>query len=499
MSVEVSTSAPRAAAIQPVGRSFRAISLDIVLFAICVCLISVQIFVHPFIGMADNGDFPKVLGPLSLYPAADVHLKAYVVPLFRRAQMYRWKTPVFSSEVYFGRLAVGISRLFGNYKQFDIRYVGAVHASVFLIALATLIIALRRRSWTFRLPLLAFVIWVFTDVAYVAYYNTFYADAAAVVSLFAALAFALVITTQSRLHWVLLVLFVIASLLFITSKGQHGILGFLPAAFLVWISWSWRRAARVFAISLAAIVLAATALEVFWLTPAWYRGAAAYDVVFYQIPRMSSDPAKDLQSLGVPPEDHRYLGTWAALDDVRTREWFADFSRQVTPFKLFKLYVHHPQLAAAMTHQALLDASHIRAGIGNFCFGDGFPPFAITQRFASWGALRAKVFRAWPLHILVWYIVAFSTGLYLAARGRSLLTRRAATICAAILVMGVVEFFISSLGDAVETDRHLFLFQTCTDISICFAVAAALDFVNLQFRSRPTLNPTKTFHASPQS
>src|SRR5581483_10933147 len=237
MSVEVSTSAPRAAAIQPVGRSFRAISLDIVLFAICVCLISVQIFVHPFIGMADNGDFPKVLGPLSLYPAADVHLKAYVVPVFRRAQMYRWKTPVFSSEIYFGRLAVGISRLFGNHKQFDIRYVGAVHASVFLIALPTLIIVLRRRSWTFRLPLLAFVIWVFTDVAYVAYYNSFYSDAAAVVALFVAVALALLIVARDGRSWLLLLAFAASSLLFITSKGQHGILGFIPAAFIIWITW----------------------------------------------------------------------------------------------------------------------------------------------------------------------------------------------------------------------------------------------------------------------
>ncbi|HZQ96854.1 MAG TPA: hypothetical protein VFA67_17710, partial [Candidatus Sulfotelmatobacter sp.] len=107
----------------------------------------------------------------------------------------------------------------------------------------------------------------------------------------------------------------------------------------------------------------------------------------------------------------------------------------------------------------------------------GFPPYAMTHRFASWSALRAKLFRRWPPHILVWYVAVFLATAYCATRGRSLLTRRVAIICLAILFMGAAEFFTSALADASETDRHLFLFHACTDISICFAFAALLKLV----------------------
>jgi hypothetical protein len=47
------------------------------------------------------------------------------------------------------------------------------------------------------------------------------------------------------------------------------------------------------------------------------------------------------------------------------------------------------------------------------------------------------------------------------------------------MVLGIValaagEFFVASLADAAETFRHLFIFHACTDLTVCFAIAAAL-------------------------
>ena len=38
------------------------------LLAICAAILAAQLFVPPFIGLADNGDFPKITGRLSLGP-----------------------------------------------------------------------------------------------------------------------------------------------------------------------------------------------------------------------------------------------------------------------------------------------------------------------------------------------------------------------------------------------------------------------------------------------
>ncbi len=47
-------------------------------------------------------------------------------------------------------------------------------------------------------------------------------------------------------------------------------------------------------------------------------------------------------------------------------------------------------------------------------------------------------------------------------------------IALGIAVLGIGEFCVAALADAVETHRHLFIFQTCTDLTICFAIAAVV-------------------------
>jgi hypothetical protein len=44
----------------------------------------------------------------------------------------------------------------------------------------------------------------------------------------------------------------------------------------------------------------------------------------------------------------------------------------------------------------------------------------------------------------------------------------------ALLAVGALEFLLANLADALETDRHLFLFHVITDITLLFAATGAL-------------------------
>ena len=62
-----------------------------------------------------------------------------------------------------------------------------------------------------------------------------------------------------------------------------------------------------------------------------------------------------------------------------------------------------------------------------------------------------------------------------------------AIIFLGICTMALLEFAFASLADAIETERHLFLFHFMTEITICFAVVWALDGIARKFpRSRRT-------------
>jgi hypothetical protein len=48
---------------------------------------------------------------------------------------------------------------------------------------------------------------------------------------------------------------------------------------------------------------------------------------------------------------------------------------------------------------------------------------------------------------------------------------RVAWIGLGIAVLGAGQFGVAALADCLETGRHLFLFNACTDIMFCLAVA----------------------------
>ncbi len=143
------------------------------LLAICAVILSVQLFIPPFIGLADNGDFPKITGRLSLGPKSAGENFIHFVSDYLRSPHYYWKSETLSTELPLAWLATRLSGVTKEGDAFDIRWLGAVHAGLLLCALYVLIRTLRPLpSWP-RLLIVAAAIFIFTDVHYVSYFNSF--------------------------------------------------------------------------------------------------------------------------------------------------------------------------------------------------------------------------------------------------------------------------------------------------------------------------------------
>src|SRR5262249_8541809 len=130
------------------------------------------LFLPGFIGIANNADFGKVAGHLSLAaPDGGESNFLYFQPNYVRSPANYWASPFYSSEIALAWIAAH----FTTGPHFDIRLLGAVHAALFLAALAALL--------QVRVAVAAFASFVFTDVCYAAYFNSFYMDAAALCGL----------------------------------------------------------------------------------------------------------------------------------------------------------------------------------------------------------------------------------------------------------------------------------------------------------------------------
>jgi len=80
-------------------------------------------------------------------------------------------------------LELYLSRTEKEGELFNIRWLGAVHAAIFLAVIFGFLAILRRLTFWKAVLVASAAVWIFTDVLYVAYFNSFYTDTAALLGL----------------------------------------------------------------------------------------------------------------------------------------------------------------------------------------------------------------------------------------------------------------------------------------------------------------------------
>jgi hypothetical protein len=430
--------------------------------------------------MANNGDFAKVAGRLCIGGTDDgaenfIYFKSDYVRDPRFCLVYG--AP--SAEVTLTRIASATEELLGSPKSFDIRWLGALHGLVWLAGYALLLRALRPLPRVAQWIAGVAAIWIFADVLYVAYFNSFYTDAAAVVAVMAMIPAALLLLSDESASPGWVVAFSAAALLFVTSKAQHGVTGFLGIGLLLMVAWrlrSWR--ARL-ALTLGAAMILAGDVWILAATPTWLRNQARFNLIFWRLLPSSANPSQDAAELGLEPEDLRYVGLHSFLPKNPTLDpaWMLAFTGRAGYSKILQFYLRHPaRTMGFLWHDLKEEASQPRAfNLSNYRRQDGYPPGAKSSRFASWSSLRSRLLTGWPWHMVLWYALVLCAAPFLARRERSSFRRAVlwATVFAA--ATGLAEFFVASLADALETFRHLLLFHLFTDFVVFLAFVYCLD------------------------
>jgi hypothetical protein len=434
----------------------------ITVFLVCI---AAQIFIPPFIGIGNNGDFGKVSGHLSLSPAdgSDSNF-IYFQPDYLHAARYYWDSPYWSSETVLGWIALRLAGATGEGAHFDVRALAAVHLIFWLAALVVLLATLRGRALLVVIPAIFF----FTDVCYAAYLNTFYMDTAALCGMFLMTAGAVwIANAKSPSPWKIAV-FGAAALLFVTCKTQHAIWFVLPAAFLLWRGLRSKGRTRLAAFCASAIVCAGGATLLGTADPT-NRDQALFNKLFFQI-GTSADGASVLRELGVREDELLYIGTHSYVpgSPADNREWVNAFYRHTGYPRLFGWYLRNPGRALSIMRDVLYkDAPEMRQNnLSNFRRVDGRPRAARTNRFALWSDARSWLLNRWPWVAVIWYVVFTAGALYWRAP--------LGWIGLGIATIGAGEFAVAALADCQETGRHLLMFHVCTDLTILFGIAWAI-------------------------
>jgi hypothetical protein len=376
-------------------------------------------------GLADNGDFAKVIGRFAMSP-----LDPGPQPTFHFFHRYwehnpaaLWQSPYWGIEVWIAKIAITLA----GTKPFDILWLGLLHVSIFLAA-----------AWLMIRKQIApnvFATLAFTDAAYVTYFHSFYFDTASILFLLL-----LIASWHSREPIPL----AIAGLGFALAKAPHAPLAILLALILL--------AERNRKFLPAVLALLAGGGYMLSQTKDEYKATAYYNLAFFKLAQL--DP-QSLDALRIRAEDRHLVGTHAFMPEspAQNTEWLKRFYPQGGYGNALRYYLTHPSATAKVLWSDLAtEAPQIRAvNLGNYERSTGKRYCTLSTAFGWYSQLKAWLFAKAPWHIfLIIGVAVWRIG------NRPILW--------AVLAVIGYEFAVASLADACETYRHLLLFHLGTDL-----------------------------------
>jgi hypothetical protein len=447
-----------------------------VVFGTLVLLLVIwQLFVPPFLSVANDHDFEKILGALCLGPAPTNETPYFDYTVLRYTydadSCIDWPMRTTNHAAF--RVGLWLDHAIFSKTEFDLRAMGIIYGLIFIAGFLTLQRALRYLPLTLSITAQTAWIVVFCNAVYVPMFNTLYFDALSLATLTGALAAVGVVALRKTSSAAAIIIAALWLTVLAGSKSQHAPLAllFIPA---LWLSRGahWPRA-------LGTLLILAGAWLSLSTMPRFYQGEATFNALFYRILPTVQNPAAYLAETQIPPSWARYSGEVAFAEDVPVQnpEYAEQFGHWFGPVQLIRLYLRHPSAGWMIARENLDEASMDRVRIrmsgvahrlGNYDESQGKPPQSISHFFTLWAAIKDAIFGDRPLIYLAYIVVVVAMAWILAPpcwRMRTLL---------AIVTLSLAAEFAICMLDGADGGRHLTLFNALLDFLFCSDVVFAL-------------------------
>lgn len=444
-------------------------------------------------GLPDNGDFAKVLSAMKIGPAPGTEqalANRYFSPNYSIDQRFLWDAELPTSEFWIAKAAKRYAKWFLPAGTFDLRILGILHTLIVGLALWLMLRSLRRETFTVELCAGLLLVFIFSDIEYVQFFSTPYADAAAIAFFCLFVGAALNVWRQGprvTLFW--MAAFAASGCLFLTSKLQHqlDVVPFVALAGIIAIRSNSKRV-RFYCILPTLAFIAAT-IFMSTHTRRDYRADPIYAMVFTRLAGHSAQPEQILREFGIPASYLPYVGTLPfqkgyLLDDPAQRDFFVN---TVTLRTIAGFYLHHPATAIHWLvndlHEFAPDVNLKGWGVHRFRIAD-FDRHQNDTRFTWWSSLRGGIQARFWLFVPLLYFATLACCSAAAFVPKWALLLPNWPVVATISVVGALTFIVASLNDCIETARHIIVFQTSTDLIVALLLIDMASYLIARRTSR---------------
>ncbi|MCD1257307.1 hypothetical protein B5M42_000460 [Paenibacillus athensensis] len=445
---------------------------------------AIALFTPPFIGMADNGDFFRILYSNGIYFNAPDYNSQYLGYFVKEYGLYQFfnenGATLFSSQSMFIKAAIWLNQLIYSSQVFDIRFQSALYLLIYTAAVYLLVEAL---TWKLgRKPgyaIAAVAVVMFGDTGYTAYFNSFYGESVVLIMTMLMLASGLLLYRRRFNDYAMLAVFIVSAVILTASKQQNapvGVIAGLLGIFLIYI-----RTQRTFRIVTTAALLAliGVGIATYALIPQEFVNINKYHAMTRGVLMGSTNPEKTLEGFGIDKQfavlnDSLYYDPYAPADvdsELLQNQFYSKYGFG----SILAYYAAHPDQAGQMLNLAARDGFTIRPkAMGNYEKSAGKPFGAQTVFFSGYSLLKDAFAPKTFGFVILWTLII--VGLYMPSFVTAIRQRRFRhTIRLPLLVMmiamglsGVVVSIVGA-GDA-DLAKHEFLFTLTFDLVTFTAV-----------------------------
>ncbi|UHA73540.1 glycosyltransferase family 39 protein [Paenibacillus sp. 481] len=445
------------------------------------------LFVPPYIGMADNGDYFRILYSNGLYfntPDYDSQYLGYFIKEYGIFQYYNENgATLSSSQSLFIRLSVWINALF-NPQVFDIRVQTAIFTALYTIAVYLLIESLTwKMPVKYGYPIALIAIFIFADTAYTAFLNSFFSESIVMIMLMLLFASGLLLYRNRYNDYVLIAVFFVSGLLLTTSKQQNAPVGIIIA--VTCVLFIFIRKERTFRIWMASALvgLLLAGIGTYVLIPKEFVNINKYHAMTRGVLMESDNPEATLEAFGIDKQ-YAVLNKSIYYEPYTTVDVDSDilentFYNKYGFVSILFYYITHPDQAFKMLDLAAKHAFTIRPpAMGNYEKSEGKPFGAQTSFFSTYSKIKHALAPKTFGFVVIWTILV--VGLYVpsfleAVKARNMRHMLRLSLMVSMILMGLSGIFVSIVGAGdADLSKHEFLFTAVFDVVTFATVADAI-------------------------
>ena len=448
--------------------------------ALLICVIA--LFLPNVLGVADNGSLSGTISNNGLSyiqtETEDIYNNYFIREYYSSAT---GKGSVTGIQDIIIRLAISLDKLVTNDVYFDIRFLAFIYVILYIPAFYMFInhALCRVGSFTQSVFVSLLGLFIFADISYISYFNSFYPEALWYISILYCVSAMMSIHSCDNKCFGAVILLVFGLVLVFTRK-QTFIAGFILAVFCIWQALSGTGSLkRVLCLITSISLIAASFISLLYVK-------SDFTVIdkFHSITKgvlfQAEDSEKALEELGIDPS-YSVLADVSAYDyypfiEADAKVLYKGFYDRFNSGDIAIYYLKHPVYLLNMLNYAVSSTVNIRREYcGNYEKSVGMPPKAQSIFWAGWSLIKLQYSPQTVAFLFVLLIAAlvFYNGI---KKGKESFS----SIMGALAVIGLSQAIIAIImSGSAAMQQHALIMGFVLDIILFYVVTELVGKVNV--------------------